>query len=348
MAALPHLRRPLLHLPAVDVDLKVEEGWAIRTEPHPRFYTDPTDTTPIAVPALVRRWWPMIYFWCSNRRQRGRPTFFGPASHSSKCWSCRRRRRSISFRCRRTKLAERELQARRIYQSRSTLSAGTEWKSATNTVFDGTYRHILGAASKRRSGGPDSTSPPRVGGRKTSASHGQGSFGSIIVTVPPVMVMMVIVMPVMVVMMMVVMVMILSDNHRLRRRNYRRAHARPRCVERLWRWESDQQLGERTRGLQSIRFVGSSGRRSLAAAKQGERGCSAQQAHDGLVHVMSFSIVGTQTPNEIRRKKFQFMTSFAAGCPDHYALSRRNTDYSRAIRAETGAGAGGSSAKRWR
>ena len=46
----------------LSLDLKVEEGWAVRTEPHPRFYTDPTDTTPIAVPALIRRWWPMIFF----------------------------------------------------------------------------------------------------------------------------------------------------------------------------------------------------------------------------------------------------------------------------------------------
>jgi len=46
--------------------------------------------------------------------------------------------------------AERELQSRRIYESRATLSAGTEWTSATNTVFDGTYRHILGAANERR------------------------------------------------------------------------------------------------------------------------------------------------------------------------------------------------------
>ena len=45
--------------------------------------------------------------------------------------------------------AERELQSRRIYQSRSTLSAETHWTSATNTVFDGTYRHILGAASEK-------------------------------------------------------------------------------------------------------------------------------------------------------------------------------------------------------
>ena len=41
------------------LDLKVEKGMAIRTEPHPRFYTDRTDTVPIAVPALVRNWWPM-------------------------------------------------------------------------------------------------------------------------------------------------------------------------------------------------------------------------------------------------------------------------------------------------
>ena len=46
--------------------------------------------------------------------------------------------------------AERELQSRRIYQSRATLSAETEWTSATNTVFDGTYRHILGAANEKQ------------------------------------------------------------------------------------------------------------------------------------------------------------------------------------------------------
>jgi len=46
----------------LSLDLKAEEGFAIRVEPHPRFYTDPTNTTPIAVPALIRRWWPMIYF----------------------------------------------------------------------------------------------------------------------------------------------------------------------------------------------------------------------------------------------------------------------------------------------
>ena len=45
--------------------------------------------------------------------------------------------------------AERELQARRIHESRDRLSADTHWTSATDTIFDGTYRHILGAAMER-------------------------------------------------------------------------------------------------------------------------------------------------------------------------------------------------------
>ena len=44
--------------------------------------------------------------------------------------------------------AERELQARRIHASRCTLTADSQWTSSTKTVFDGTYRRILGAARK--------------------------------------------------------------------------------------------------------------------------------------------------------------------------------------------------------
>jgi hypothetical protein len=46
--------------------------------------------------------------------------------------------------------AERELQSRRIYASRSTLSADTQWTSASDTVFDGTYRRLFGAARSSR------------------------------------------------------------------------------------------------------------------------------------------------------------------------------------------------------
>jgi hypothetical protein len=61
------------------LDLKVGKEWAVRTEPHPRFYTDPTDTTPIAVPALMRtEWWPMISFVIFKAPAEGRTHIFRP------------------------------------------------------------------------------------------------------------------------------------------------------------------------------------------------------------------------------------------------------------------------------
>jgi hypothetical protein len=45
--------------------------------------------------------------------------------------------------------AEREMRGRRIHASRPTLATETTWTSDTNTVFDGTYRHLLRAAKAR-------------------------------------------------------------------------------------------------------------------------------------------------------------------------------------------------------
>ena len=60
------------------LDLKVPKGMAVRTEPHPRFYTDPTDTVPIAVPALIRNWWPMMFFCVFKAPAEGRTHIFRP------------------------------------------------------------------------------------------------------------------------------------------------------------------------------------------------------------------------------------------------------------------------------
>ncbi len=46
--------------------------------------------------------------------------------------------------------AERELISRRIHASRETLSADTQWTSSTDTVFDGTYRRLFGAAKSAK------------------------------------------------------------------------------------------------------------------------------------------------------------------------------------------------------
>jgi len=61
------------------LDLKVGKEWAVCTEPHPRFYTDTTDTVPVAVPALLgTEWWPMIAFVVFKSPAEGRTHIFRP------------------------------------------------------------------------------------------------------------------------------------------------------------------------------------------------------------------------------------------------------------------------------
>lgn len=131
------------------LDLKVEPGWAIRTEPHPRFYTDPTDTVPIAVPALLRNWWPMMFFIVFKSPAAGSTHIFRPGEPFAQVIVIPEEADFELMEMDVEEAAERELQARRIQESRATLGKKTEWTSSTHTVFDGTYRHILSAAKMR-------------------------------------------------------------------------------------------------------------------------------------------------------------------------------------------------------
>ncbi len=131
------------------LDLKVEPGWAIRTEPHPRFYTDPTDSVPIAVPALLRHWWPMMFFVVFKSPAEGRTHIFRPGEPFMQIIVIPDEADFELVKMDAEEAAERELQARRIQQSRATLGKETQWTSSTDTVFDGTYRHILSAAKMR-------------------------------------------------------------------------------------------------------------------------------------------------------------------------------------------------------
>ena len=138
----------------LSLDLAVPAGWAVRTEPHPRYFTDPTNSTPLAVPALLRSdWWPMIYFCIFKAPPPGVTHVF------------RKGEPFISFiilpvdpalelaPMADEEAAQREMRARRLAESRDRLAEGTRWISSTNTVFDATYRNLARAARRQRSGG---------------------------------------------------------------------------------------------------------------------------------------------------------------------------------------------------
>lgn len=128
------------------IDLKVEPGFAIKIETHPRFYSDTTGTVPIAVPALIRPWWPMINFVVFKAPPEGQIHILRPGDPLLQVTFIPEDEKIDLTDMPEAEAAERELQSRRIYAARSTLSTDTQWTSSTGTVFDGTYRRLFGAA----------------------------------------------------------------------------------------------------------------------------------------------------------------------------------------------------------
>ncbi len=131
----------------LSLDLEVPPGWAVRTEPHPRYFTDSRNETPLAVPALIRSdWWPMMFFCIFKAPPPGVTHVF------------RKGEGFISFivlpadpdltlvAMTEEEAAQREMRARRLAVSRDKLAEGTRWLSATHTIFDGTYRNMARAA----------------------------------------------------------------------------------------------------------------------------------------------------------------------------------------------------------
>jgi hypothetical protein len=132
------------------IDLKVEPGYAVKVDTHPRFYTDTTGTVPIAVPAMLRHWWPMINFVVFKAPGEGQTHIFRAGEPFIQITIVPEDLKIELAPMPEEEAAERELQSRRIYASRKTLGADSEWLSSTDTVFDGTYRRLFGAAHSTR------------------------------------------------------------------------------------------------------------------------------------------------------------------------------------------------------
>jgi hypothetical protein len=129
------------------LDLKVADDMAVRTEPHPRFYTSADDDVPIAVPALLRTsWWPIISFVVFKAPPAGSTHIFRPGEPFMQILFLPAEIQFELVAMNEDEAAEREMRSRRIHASRETLGKDTVWTSSTNTVFDGTYRQILRAA----------------------------------------------------------------------------------------------------------------------------------------------------------------------------------------------------------
>ena len=101
------------------------------------------------MPALVRNFWPMLFFCVFKAPAEGRTHIFRPGEPFAQVIVIPEEANFTVEPMSPDEAAERELQSRRIHASRPTLGKETEWVSSTNTVFDGTYRHLHRAAKEK-------------------------------------------------------------------------------------------------------------------------------------------------------------------------------------------------------
>jgi hypothetical protein len=125
----------------------------VRTEPHPRFYSDTTDTVLVAVPALLRtEWWPMVSFVVFKSPAVGGTHIFRPGEPMLQILIVPVTSDFTLVPMDEEEAAEREMRGRRIHASRHTLAADSTWTSYTDTMFDGTYRPSPSRRYKEREG----------------------------------------------------------------------------------------------------------------------------------------------------------------------------------------------------
>ena len=98
---------------------------------------------------LRTEWWPMISFVVFKSPAEGGTHIFRPGEPMLQILILPVTSDFTLVPMNDEEAAEREMRGRRIHASRDTLAADSTWLSSTDTVFDGTYRHLLRAAKAK-------------------------------------------------------------------------------------------------------------------------------------------------------------------------------------------------------
>ena len=138
----------------------------MRTEPHPRFYTDTTGTIPIAVPALLRtEWWPMISFVVFKSPAEGQTHIFRPGEPMLQILILPATADFALVPMNDEEAAEREMRGRRIDASRDKLAAdlhGYRAPTRCSTVPTAIFFVLLRRKPKNNSTTKKFPDPPAV------------------------------------------------------------------------------------------------------------------------------------------------------------------------------------------
>ena len=130
------------------LDIDVPEGYIMRIEPHPRFYTDETDTVPFLLPGHIQtQWWSRIFFVVFKYPRPGQKYIFRKNEPYAQLLILPKK---VSYDI--VEMSKAEEQARRIQDHQITTNAdkiSKSIKSSSGHDFDHKYRILSTIYAKK-------------------------------------------------------------------------------------------------------------------------------------------------------------------------------------------------------
>ena len=130
------------------VDIQVPDDMILRIEPHPRFYTDSTNTVPIAVAGhLQTSWWPKIFFVVFKNPSEGQKYIFRQDEPYAQILILPKKVHNDINEMTQNEIFSRLVQDKILTDEARKIS-GHSWKSDEGYKFDDKYKKLGSLASK--------------------------------------------------------------------------------------------------------------------------------------------------------------------------------------------------------
>lgn len=128
-------------------DIEPPEGYVLRTEPHPRFYTDETGTVPCLVPGHIQRWWSRIFFVVFKAPREGETHIFRHGEPYGQILVVPQKNTSTFVPFSDEERMERENRDRKIGEHGFKI-ASRKWTDSSGLSFDDKYKVLSSAYAK--------------------------------------------------------------------------------------------------------------------------------------------------------------------------------------------------------
>lgn len=131
------------------LDMEPPDGYVIRTEPHPRFYTDDSGTVPCMLVGHIRRWWSKTFFVVFKAPREGETHVFRPGEPCGQVLFLPQKDR---YKVRFEEFEPGELEQRKARDAR--ISEGRQhiathvWRDDSGHQFDDVYRVLSSSYAK--------------------------------------------------------------------------------------------------------------------------------------------------------------------------------------------------------